>query len=82
MQNDELTEEDIARLKEEERILAERIKKVEETRKPINFFNDSVIKLMEHTPSEILCELGVRAFSGSRDVPKDDIKAAGLFNQA
>jgi hypothetical protein len=34
---------------------------------------------MEKTPSEILCELGVRAFSGSRDVPKDDVKAYGLL---
>ena len=33
-------------------------------------------------PVDILCELGVRTFSGSRDVPKDDHKAMGLFNWA
>jgi hypothetical protein len=37
---------------------------------------------MSKTPSEILCELGVRAFSGSRDVPKDEVKAYGLFDNA
>jgi hypothetical protein len=55
------------------------LKKVAETRKPIDFFNQPALKLMEKTPSEILCELGVRAFSGSRDVPKDDVKAYGLL---
>ena len=58
------------------------MKKVAETRKPIDFFNQPALKLMEKTPSEILCELGVRAFSGSRDVPKDDVKAHGLLEQA
>jgi len=33
-------------------------------------------------PSDILCELGVRAFSGSRDVPRDLVKANGLFHHA
>jgi len=36
--------------------------------------------MMVKTPSEILCELGVRSYSGSRDVPKDEAKAYGLFD--
>ena len=30
-------------------------------------------------PSSILCELGMRTFTGSRDMPKDVEKAVGLF---
>ena len=30
-------------------------------------------------PSEILSELAVRVFTGSRDVPKDNAKAVELF---
>lgn len=67
---------------EEERIVLEKLKKAAEARKPIDFFNQHALKLMQKTPSEILCELGVRAFSGSRDVPKDEIKAYGLFDRA
>ena len=37
---------------------------------------------MQATSSDILCELGVRAFSGSRDVPKDDKKAYALLDKA
>ena len=37
---------------------------------------------MANTPSDILGELGIRAFTGSRDVPKDDEKAIGLLNFA
>lgn len=37
---------------------------------------------MSKTPADILCELGIRAFSGSRDVPKDMQKAYGLFEAA
>ena len=67
---------------QEERIIREKIKKAAELRKPINFFNKHTLKLMSKTPSEILCELGVRAFTGSRDVPKDEAKAYGLFDFA
>ncbi len=67
---------------EEERIVIEKLKKAAEARKPIDFFNRHALKLMQKTPSEILCELGVRAFSGSRDVPKDEVKAYGLFDRA
>lgn len=67
---------------EEERIIRAKLRKAAEARKPINFFNSHAMKLMRKTPSDILCELGVRAFSGSRDVPKDEAKAYGLFDQA
>ena len=38
--------------------------------------------MIEHTPSDVLYELGIRAFTGSRDVPKDDEKAIGLIQKA
>ena len=34
---------------------------------------------MNVAPSEILSELAVRVFTGSRDVPKDNVKATELF---
>jgi hypothetical protein len=37
---------------------------------------------MASTSSDILGELGIRAFTGSRDVPKDDTKAIGLLKFA
>lgn len=33
-------------------------------------------------PSDILCELGVRAYSGSRDVPSNPKMAQGFFKHA
>ena len=60
-------------------MIDEKLKEVEASRAPINFFVPSLIKLLKHTPSDILCEMGMRAFTGSRDVPKDEEKALGLF---
>jgi len=60
----------------------EKLAKVEQTRSYINFFNPNAKRLLEETPSDILCELGIRSFSGSRDVPKDVVKAYGLFEAA
>ena len=38
---------------------------------------------LTHTaPTEILSELAIRAFTGSRDVPKDHLKALKLFDYA
>lgn len=76
--NNELNEQE----EQEERIIKEKLQKASEARKPINLFNKHALKLMLRTPSDILCELGVRAYSGSRDVPKDEAKAYGLFDQA
>ncbi len=59
-----------------------KLKEAEKSRKYIQFFNKSAEKLIAKTPSEILCELGVRSYSGSRDVPKDILKAEGLFQHA
>lgn len=43
----------------------------EKSRPKIDFFNYGACKLMEKTPSDVLYELGIRVFTGSRDVPKD-----------
>ena len=60
-------------------MVADKLAEVERSRKPINFFIPPLVKLINHTPSDILCELGMRAFTGSRDMPKDVEKAIGLF---
>jgi len=82
MQQGELTEEELQQMQAEERILEEKLKEVEKTRKYNKFFNASSLALMKACPNDILCELGVRAYTGSRDVPQDLIKANGLFQQA
>ena len=64
----------------EEKLLAEKLAEVEKSRSPIKFFVPPALKLLRHTPSEILCELGVRSFTGSRDVPRDEEKAFGMFS--
>ena len=33
-------------------------------------------------PSPILCDLGLRAYAGSRDLPKDTDRAIGIFIRA
>lgn len=40
------------------------------------------MKLMEKTPSNILTELGIRAYTGSKDVPKDEKKGLGLLDKS
>jgi hypothetical protein len=62
--------------------MKEKLSQVERSRNYITFFNPNSLRLMSKTPADILCELGVRAFSGSRDVPKDIVKAYGLFAAA
>jgi hypothetical protein len=51
----------------------------EKSKTYINFLNKGTINLMEKTPPDILYELGIRAFVGSRDVPKDNKKALILL---
>ena len=55
---------------------------MEDNRAKIKFFNKGSKKLMESSPSDILYELGIRAYTGSRDVPKDEDKALGLMQAA
>lgn len=74
-----LTREDLKKAEDEQKLVEEKLAQVKKQRKPINFFNEPALKLLAKTPTQILSELGVRAFSGSRDVPKDDEKAQGLF---
>ena len=48
----------------------------------MNFFNKWSLRLMASTNSAILGELSIRTFAGSRDIPKDVVKAAGLLGYA
>ena len=61
---------------------ASKLAEVEKSRSPINFFVPSIYQLMLNTPTNILCELGMRTFTGSRDMPKDLEKSFGLFHFA
>ena len=68
-QANKMTKADIEKQDKEERLVAEKLAEVEKSRSPINFFNMPTLTLMSQTPSNILCELGLRCFVGSRDVP-------------
>ena len=61
--------------------MQERLSKLE-AREPVNFFNRWTEKLMHKTPTDILNEMGIRCYTGSRDVPKDGDKAAGFLTAA
>jgi len=85
MSEGKLTEKEIEEMKREEQILLEKIKQAESTKVYVNFFNKAALRLISKSkvafsmmlaaPSEILSELAIRVFTGSRDVPKDDKKA-------
>lgn len=38
--------------------------------------------MIEKTPPDVLYELAIRSFTGSRDLPKDDDRAMQLFQMA
>ncbi len=78
-QQGEFDEETENEMQREREIVEEKMKEAAKTKQYINFFNKGTTRLMEKTPNDVLCELGLRAFAGSRDVPKDDEKAVGLF---
>ena len=78
-QANKLTTKEIEDLEEVQRIQYEKLKEVETSRSTINFFVKPCVGLAENTPVSILCELGVRCFTGSRDVPKDKDRAMGFF---
>ena len=67
---------------ETSKIEAEKLEQVEQSRPTLNFFNKWSLRLMASTNSAILGELSVRTFAGSRDIPKDVVKAAGLLGYA
>jgi len=66
-------------MKQEEEIMKAKIVEAEKSKTYIQFFNPYSKVLMDNTPPDVLSELGIRAFTGSRDVPKDDKKASGLL---
>jgi hypothetical protein len=56
--------------------------KMEEGKKSktyITFVNKHSAALMARTPADVIYELGLRAFTGSRDLPKDVEKAVSLL---
>ena len=68
---------------EADKLVRDKMIKAAETKVYIDFFSPPTIeKMMEDTPSGVLTELGIRAYTGSRDVPKDDTKALGLMARA
>eukprot|EP00347_Sterkiella_histriomuscorum_P024275 403331695 len=74
-----LTEKEQEDIEREDQITKEKITQAEKSKIYVNFFNKYALKLISKTPSVILSELAIRVFTGSRDVPKDNIKAVKLF---
>ncbi len=77
-------------MQKEEEIMQAKILAAEKTKVYINFFNKNALKLIKKSiklsiinqiiaPSDILNELAIRSFTGSRDLPKDNIRANELF---
>ena len=62
--------------------MADKLQQVASSRPKLNFFNKWTLNLMSTCSTTILSELSVRTFTGSRDVPKDDEKSAGLLKFA
>ena len=77
-------------MEETERIEQEKLKQVRKDRPDIDFFNRHSVTLMEKSKCiyfckvsvaspDILCELGVRAYVGSREIPSNLEVARGMF---
>lgn len=58
------------------------MKEAEQSKPKIDLFNYGAIRLMQKTPADVIYELGIRVFTGSRDVPKDVDKAWNLIQIA
>jgi hypothetical protein len=70
--NDErMSEKQKQKLKEEQRLIQEKMEEAEKSQTYINFINKGSCKLMETTPAEVICELGIKSYVGSHDVPQD-----------
>ena len=65
--------------REEQKIIEQKYVEAEKQQGSINFFIEPIAKLLMNAPSSILNELGLRVFTGSRDIPKDLNVAKGLF---
>lgn len=88
------TEEDKSLMEETERIEQEKLKQVRKDRPDIDFFNRHSVALMEKSKyfhhgckvclasPDILCELGVRSYVGSREIPSNLEVARGMFQRA
>lgn len=74
-----LSEQEQEELAKEDKIVREKMEEAAKSKTYINFFNNGSLKLMDSTPPSILTELGIRAHTGSRDVPKDEEKALKLL---
>jgi|TARA_B110000285_G_C14714875_1_gene419455 hypothetical protein len=70
------------KMKEEQRVIQEKIEEAEASQTYINFINKGSCKLMETTPAEIICELGIKSYVGSHDVPQDVEKATSILSIA
>ena len=78
----QLSEIEKQEMQKEDEIIKQKMKQAEQTKTYIKFFNPYTDKLIQNTPPDVLSELGIRAYTGSRDVPKDDEKASGLLQMA
>lgn len=68
---DKMDQKERERIEDEEKIIARKMKEAESSKVKIDFFNKGSQRLIETTDPDVLYELGIRAFTGSRDVPQD-----------
>lgn len=77
--DEDLSFEEREKKEEEKKIYDEKLQKSEETisevLKKFEGLNKYTLKMLQHTPSKIISEMAVRLFVGSRDIPKNTIKA-------
>lgn len=69
-------------MESEEKIIREKMKVAENSKAKIDFYNYGSMNLLMKTPADVIYELGIRVFAGSRDVPKDMNLANNLIETA
>lgn len=84
--HEELTPEQREELEKEQKLFEEKYKKSEATladvRDKFNDIDKHTLKMLQHTPYNIIIEMAVRLFVGSRDIPKNVDKALKLIQIA
>jgi len=82
MNKDMLNKKDVEEIEENDRIIKMKIKEAENSKVKMDFYNYGTMNMLMKTPADVICELGIRVFAGSRDVPKDTSLANILIETA
>ena len=79
---DLMDEKERKQMDEEQKIVEEKMAAAEKSRPKVEFMNYGSGVLMASAPPDVVLELGIRVFTGSRDVPKDMNQAYELIQAA